>query len=120
MTGAPSVLLADVDPHSREALVNQLLVAGVTEIGVAASPEEVTAELTASDYDVLVVDFELFCDLDGNTILDRYRDEHDSRLILMVDEDRDELLGRAARARDMHVCILKSSARRILRSVVAG
>lgn len=120
MREAPSVLLADADPHSREALINQLLVAGVTDINVAGSRGEVLSRLAALDFDVLVVDYELFDTLDGDGVLDRYRDTHNTRVILMVDDDHDELLGRATTVPGRYVCILKSSAKLILRSVVTG
>jgi len=120
MNHAPAVLLADRDEHSRESLINQLMVAGVKEIGTAASTTEVVDRLASSEFDVLVVDYALFCELDGDRILDRYRAKHHSRVILLVDEDHDDLVGSAARARRIYMCILKSTAGSVLRSVLVG
>ncbi len=120
MDATPSVLLADTDADSRESLVNHLLLAGVTRIGVAASPEEVTRELSRAGFDLLLVDYELFRTLNGARTLGSHRSSHGSRVVLMVDDDRDALINEVMRGSDIFLCIPKSAATRMLRSIVAG
>ena len=114
------MLLADANPDFRELLVNQLLMSGVEQVGVATGAGELIEALPGAEYDLVVLSYPIFTDERTKPALRRYRDAHAGAIIVLLEDDGGELTFRALKSIDAYVCVLRSTASKMLKRIVSA
>jgi len=118
------VLLGETRKHQRESLVNQLLMAGAGQVGVAVNATEFIRLLDADRYDLVLLGSSIFAQKQVKNELETFhRNNASSIIVLLDDEDIDQpphKLNGVLKDKNVYLCVLRSNADKLLKVMLNG
>jgi len=118
------VLLGETRKHQRESLVNQLLMAGAGQVGVAVDATEFIRSLGSDRYDLVLLGSSIFVQKQVKKELEIFHRNNTSCIIVLLDdEDIDQpphKLNAVLKDKNVYLCVLRSNADKLLKVMLNG
>ena len=118
-THGKQVLLGESQMHNRESLVNQLLMAGAGQVGVAVNANELIRFLKADSYDLVLLGLSIFAEKQVKKELEIFHCNHVSSIIVILDDEDISLtthqLNGVLKENNVYLCVLRSTAGKLLK-----
>lgn len=116
------VLLGESQMHYRESLVNQLLMAGAGQVAVAVNADELIRSLNAENYDLVLLGQSIFAENQVKKELEMFHRERTSSIIVLFDDEEGSFTAHkvldALKETNIYLCVLRSTAARILKIIL--
>jgi AmiR/NasT family two-component response regulator len=118
------ILLGESQIHTRELLVNQLLMAGAGQVAVAVDGNELIRSLYVDRYDLVLLGQSVFAEKQVKKELEMFHRKCDSGIIVLLDDEEGSLtthkLYKELKGTNVYLCVLRSTAASLLRIILNG